>query len=63
MEEKWTVQEVRDKVDWEGGIFETLRWGLSANRIKDPKLAALWEKLEEVEEVVRQIEKIIYGEG
>ncbi len=44
----WTNGEVASKVDYEGGIFEALQWGLRSEDIKDTDLADLWSELEDL---------------
>lgn len=39
-----------EKVAWEGGTFEALRYGIRADDIGDPELAALWRDMEELYE-------------
>lgn len=55
----WSNKEVADKVNWEGGIVPTLEWGLLHTDISDPTLAALWEELEKIGPILRQIEEIL----
>ena len=42
MAKKMTVEEVRAKVRWEGGLRATIEYGLKATDIADPALAAAW---------------------
>lgn len=43
-----SAESFADKVDWEGGIFEALRYGLRASDLKDQnsELAKQWAELE-----------------
>jgi hypothetical protein len=36
---------LRYKVDWEGGILDTLEYAITAENINDPELAAAWGEL------------------
>lgn len=38
---------LKEKVAWEGGVFETLRYGVRTRHIGDSEIAPLWEELEE----------------
>ena len=38
MNETWTKQEIANKIDWEGGLDETLRWGLKIDHMPDQEL-------------------------
>jgi hypothetical protein len=58
--EKWSIEEVRNKIEWEGGILDTLFWGLRADIIADEELSSLWAELEKIEPLIRRIEAIIY---
>lgn len=55
MESKWTLQEIADKADSEGGIVELMLWGLSANMIEDDTLYHLWTQLETMRGLLRAI--------
>jgi hypothetical protein len=44
--EKWTLAEVAEKVDSEGGVIEAMQWGLKSTDIEDISLANLWAQLE-----------------
>lgn len=44
-----TRQQVRDKVEWEGGVVSTLNYGLRAEDIADPKLASLWSEAQQIQ--------------
>lgn len=44
----WTNQEVANKIDHEGGIVETLMWGLRSTDIADDLLAKAWKELEDL---------------
>lgn len=44
----WTNQEVANKIDWEGGTEEALRWGIRWTAIADKDLAREWRRLEEL---------------
>lgn len=40
-----TADEVYSKIDWEGGVYGALQYGLSANDIADEDLARGWDEL------------------
>lgn len=44
-----TTRQVRDKVEWEGGVVSTLNYGLRAEDIRDAKLASLWREAQEIQ--------------
>lgn len=44
-----TRRQVRDKVEWEGGVVSTLNYGLRAEDIEDPKLASLWSEAQQIQ--------------
>lgn len=48
MSSGWTKQEVANKIDHEGGLVETLMWGLSSKDIADDLLARAWKELEDL---------------
>ncbi len=35
-----------EKVEWEGGVFATLRYGVRSEEIDDQELRALWAQME-----------------
>ena len=41
-----TRDELRDKVEWEGGVWATLQYGIRAANIDDPEVAKLWREME-----------------
>jgi len=55
----WSAQDVADKADSEGGIISLLGWGLRANDIADPVLAAEWAKLEEIMPLLDRIRELL----
>jgi hypothetical protein len=36
-----------EKIEWEGGVFATLRYGVRSEDIADEDLRALWARMEE----------------
>jgi hypothetical protein len=36
-----------EKVEWEGGVFATLRYGVRSEEIEDEELRTLWAQMEE----------------
>lgn len=45
---KLNVARLADKVGWEGGILETIDYGIRSSDIDDPEVARLWAELEEL---------------
>lgn len=43
---KMSLHDLAAKVGWEGGILATLEYGITADDIEDPSLAAIWERME-----------------
>lgn len=43
-----TRQQVRDKIEWEGGIMSTLSYGLRPEDIADHSLATLWGEARDI---------------
>jgi hypothetical protein len=43
-----TEAEFVEKIDWEGGVWDALLWGLRADMLDDPdsRLGRAWSKLE-----------------
>ena len=41
----YSLQALRDRIDWEGGYFDAVEYGISPDDIDDPEVAALWEAL------------------
>jgi hypothetical protein len=37
-----------DKVEWEGGVFAALRYGIRSEDIADDEVAALWAEMEDL---------------
>ena len=47
-DKRWqTRAELAAKVEYEGGTFEALKYGIRSSDIADPEIAALWHDLEE----------------
>ncbi len=40
---KMTNQELLDKIEWEGGVLETLDYGINADNIEDEDIGVQWE--------------------
>ena len=36
-----------EKVEWEGGVFATLRYGVRSDEIEDEELRSLWAEMEQ----------------
>ena len=60
-EKKWSLADVANKVENEGGIWDALSWGITADKIADKNLASLWKKLEEfaLSGIIDEIETIL----
>ena len=60
-----TNQDVANKIDWEGGIVETLMWGLRSEDIEDDLLAKAWKELEDLDlrKVFARIEMLLPEPG
>lgn len=43
------------KVEWEGGAFEALRYGLRSRDIADAELAAMWHEMETLYERISPV--------
>lgn len=43
-----TLEDLAAKIDWEGGIVDTLDCGLRSTDIADPQAAAIWAELERI---------------
>jgi len=54
-EERLTLDHLADKVAWEGGAFEALRFGLRSNDIADPELSSLWREMETLYERISPV--------
>jgi len=59
MPEQWSKSEVARKMDWEGGVIETMRWGLSPDMIADHDLAAAWAKVYAILPLIDEIYNLI----
>lgn len=40
-----TLQELHEKIDWEGGILETVEYGIRADQMPTESLRAAWNTL------------------
>lgn len=58
---KMSLLDVAQKVDYEGGIWDGLSWGIKSSDIADSELAALWKKLEDfaASGVIDEIQEIL----
>ena len=50
-----TRDELAHKVEWEGGAFEALRYGIRSRDIDDPEVAALWREMETLYERISPV--------
>ena len=53
MTDKMTILDLAAKTVWEGGIIATLEYGIHADDLADPDLAAAWGALDDIWDVVR----------
>jgi len=58
-----TKDEFAGKLDWEGGLYELLSYGLKAEEIEDLELRSIWEGLvmrfDEMELLREKLESIL----
>lgn len=59
MSEKWSKEEVANKVDWEGGLLDALYWGIRADMIEDQELAEAWAELEKTMPVFDKVRSLL----
>jgi hypothetical protein len=43
MTDTMSTERVKQKIQWEGGLRDTLEYGLDGTKFEDPALAAAWE--------------------
>jgi hypothetical protein len=43
----YTLNELRRKIDYEGGVFYALEWGIQPDDIDDPTARELWHRIED----------------
>ena len=53
--EPLTRNRLAEKVAWEGGAFDALRYGIRSNEIADSDLAELWREMETLYEKISPI--------
>lgn len=53
---KLTVQDIVDKIEWEGSLSDVILQHVHADEIADPQLSELWEQ---AEEILKEISDII----
>jgi hypothetical protein len=60
-DKKMSLQDVANKCENEGGIWDALSWGIRSKDIADKELAILWKKLEEFAEsgIIDEIQDIL----
>lgn len=49
-----TNEDLAAKVEWEGGVAEAISYGIDADQLVDPEVAALWQRAIEQFEALRQ---------
>lgn len=57
--ERLSRERLAQKVAWEGGAFEALRYGLRSRQIADPELAQMWRNMESLYEQISPIARRI----
>lgn len=50
-----SIDDVANKIEWEGGIISALEYGIHADDIEDEELANLWEQLEQAYNPVHKL--------
>lgn len=50
-----TAEELREKIDWEGGVWGALQYGITSHDIEDHELARRWAELERAFAVAEEI--------
>lgn len=59
--QKITIEEFKEKMDWEGGFYELAFYGLEPREIADEELKELWDKyLQHFEEMKKAEELLNY---
>ena len=48
MSKRWTTEALRNKVNWEGGVFDTIVYGIDSDDIEDPTIASLWSEAQDL---------------
>lgn len=63
---RWTLEDVVTKIEWEGGIDQAIRWGLTADDVP-PQLEELWRGAEQLlsayDKIVEDIDSLLDGYG
>lgn len=52
MTERMSRDDFLSKVEWEGGIYEVLQWGMRADDVPE-EIEVLWQKLEQAFDVYK----------
>ena len=59
MAEKYTLDDLLSKIDWEGGILDAIQYGISHESLPDevpPAVKAAWKKIEKATDDLYVIE-------
>lgn len=63
MADQLTLQELREKIDWEGGIVEAVEYGLQPDEMPSESLRAAWQTLvdalQEAEKACRAVDRLL----
>jgi len=63
MAEPLTLQELHEKIDWEGGIVEAVEYGLRPDQMPSESLRAAWQALvdalQEAEKARRAVDRLL----
>lgn len=66
MAEQLTLQELHEKIDWEGGILATVEYGIRPDQMPSESLRAAWQTLVDAcqaMEKARRAVGILLGSG
>jgi len=59
MAEPLTLQELHEKIDWEGGIVETVEYGIRPDQMPSESLRAAWQTLIDALQAVEGARKAV----
>ena len=52
---KYTNIELANKIEWEGGLYYAVEYGITSKDIADPEIAALWLQSEKAYKTLQAI--------
>jgi hypothetical protein len=55
-----TMDDLRDKVDWEGGIYETLIYGIHPDQVPE-EIREDWKKAVEAVKILERVEDRLWN--